>query len=289
MELRYYRYFLALAEELHFGRAAARLNIAQPVLSVQIRDLEKALGGKLFERTSRSVRLTNAGRIFQQEAKQLLEQEEQAFEKTSRMLRGDGGVLSLAYTGSAVFSGLLGQMLAKHRVKCPLVEVRLQEMEPKRQLAALESGAIHTGFMISSFLPPLHGLTLLPLASWPTLLALPAGHRLAGEELLSVEMLADEPFIAYAGEDYESRAMRGFSAGFRPRIACEASNIMIMAAMVEAGLGLALVPGWLTTAKVSLDLVYKPIREISTSMDCHLVFRSASEEATLGAFLHSVT
>ncbi|MDL2307752.1 LysR family transcriptional regulator [Desulfovibrio sp. OttesenSCG-928-C06] len=275
MELRYYRYFLAVAEELHFGRAAARLNIAQPALSIQIRELEKALGGALLERTSRSVRLTEAGKVFLREARLVLEQEERAFEKTSRMLRGEGGVLSLAYTGSAVFSGLLGKLLAKYRAACPMVEIRLQEMDPKRQLIELEKGSIHAGFMISSFLSPVRGVRMLPLASWATLLALPARHRLAGKKRLSVAMLADEPFVAYAGEDYESRIMRGFSAGFRPKIACEASNIMIMAAMVDAGLGLALVPEWLTTAKVSFDLVYKPVSEIRTTMDLHLAFRSS--------------
>ena len=285
MELRYYRYFLAVAEELHFGRAADRLHIAQPALSIQIRELERMVGGPLFERTSRSVKLTAAGVFLRQEAGLVLEQEERTFQKIRRMVKGQAGVLKLAYTGTAVFSGLLGDILKRYRAEFPEVEVRLREMDPNGQLAELESGKIQAGFMTTSFLSPPAELKLLPLSSWPMLLALPAGHRLAGQKKISVEMLKEERFIAYAGEDYESVAMLSFIAGFKPKAAFEASSIIIMAAMVEAGLGVALVPEWLTGGKVKFNVVYKPVAEIKARMDYGLAFRRNAEEVILKSFL----
>jgi len=285
MELRYYKYFLAVAEELHFGRAAARLHIAQPALSIQIRELERMVGGPLLERTSRSVRLTDAGRFLQQEARLVLDQEQRAFHKVSRMLRGEAGVLNLGYTGSAIFSGLLGEVLNKYRRQYPEVEVRLREMDPNRQLLELANRSLHAGFMTASFLSPPKEIKMLPLKSWPMLLALPAGHRLVRKKKICLEMLQDEDFIGYAGEDYQGGAMLSFIAGFKPRIFFEASSIIIMTAMVEAGLGLALVPEWLDRAAVKFNVVYKNVAELTARMDYSLAVRADAEEAVLKPFM----
>lgn len=288
MELRYYKYFLAVAEELHFGNAAARLHIAQPALSIQIKELEKMAGGRLFEWTSRSVRLTEAGRLFQREARLVLEQEERSFRKVQRLLSGQAGVLNVAYTGTAIFSGILGDLLKKYRKSNPDVEVRLREMEPHRQLTELENRSLHVGFMTTSFLAPPRELGMMRLASWPMLLAVPGDHRLARKKNVTVDMLRDEEFIAYAGEDYESAAMLRFIAGFRPRIAFEASSIMIMTAMVDAGLGVALVPAWLNKSSVKFNVAYKTVSEITARMDYCLTFHKNEEGELLKGFLRFV-
>lgn len=285
MELRYYKYFLAVAEELHFGNAAARLRIAQPALSIQIRDLEKKVGGRLFERTSRKVKLTEAGELFRREARLVLEQEERSFQKVSRMLCGQAGILNLGYTGTAVFSRIMGNILGKYRSANPNVEVRLRELDPNRQLAELENRSLNAGFMTASFLSPPKELAMLQLTSWPMLLALPASHRLARKKRLTMKMLRDEEFIAYAGEDYGGVAMLRFIAGFRPRIAFEASSIIIMTAMVDAGLGVALVPAWLNRSKVKFDVVYRNIVEITAKMDYCLAYRLDEKSELLKSFI----
>ena len=288
MELRYYRYFLAVAEELHFGNAAARLHIAQPALSMQIRDLEKKVGGRLFDRTSRKVKLTETGELFLREARLVIDQEERSFRKVRRMAQGQAGVLNLSYTGTAIFSGLLGDMVKKYRVFCPDVEVRLHELAPHRQLEGLENHSLHAGFMTASFLSPPKELVMVRLASWPMLLAVPGGHLLARKKRVTVDMLEDEPFIAYAGEDYESAAMMRFIAGFRPKIAYEASSIIIMAAMVDAGLGVALVPAWLNKSTVRFAVAYKTVEEITARMDYSLVYRQDDESLLLRTFMEFV-
>lgn len=288
VELRYYRYFLAVAEELHFGKAAARLHIAQPALSIQIRQLENKVGGPLFERSSRKVRLTEAGELFRREAKLLLEQEERSFRKVSRMLRGQAGVLNLGYTGTAIFSGIMGEVLKKYRKACPDVEIRLRELDPNRQLFELENRSLHAGFMTVSFLSPPGALAMLPLASWPMLLALPADHRLARKKRVTMEMLREEAFIAYAGENYEDAAMLRFIAGFRPKVAFEASSIIIMTAMVDAGLGVALVPAWLNRAHVRFNVVYKSVPEITAKMDYCLGYRRDEDGELLKSFVRFV-
>lgn len=285
MELRYYKYFLAVAEELHFGRAAARLHIAQPALSIQIRELERMVGGPLFERTSRNVKLTDAGLFLRQEARLVLDQEQRAFRKVSRMLRGEAGVLNLGYTGSAVFSGLLGEVLNKYRADYPEVEVRLREVDPNRQLSELANRSLHAGFMTASFLSPPKEIRMHPLKSWPMRLALPAGHHLARKRKINLEMLRNEDFIGYAGEDYQGGAMLGFIAGFKPRISFEASSIIIMTAMVEAGLGLALVPEWLEREAIKFNIVYKSVAEITARMDYILAVRADADEAVLKSFM----
>ena len=285
MELRYYKYFLAVAEELHFGRAAARLHIAQPALSIQIKELERMVGGPLFERTSRNVKLTDAGRYLQKEAQLVLDQEQRAFRKVSRMLQGEAGVLNLGYTGSAVFSGLLGEMLKNYRADYPEVEVRLREMDPNRQLSELANRSLHAGFMTASFLSPPKEIRIHPLKSWPMRLALPAEHHLARKKKINLQMLRDEDFIGYAGEDYQGGAMLGFIAGFKPRIPFEASSIIIMTAMVEAGLGLALVPQWLERESIKFNVVYKSVAEITARMDYSLAVRADTDEAVLKSFM----
>ena len=289
MELRYYRYFLAVAEELHFGNAAARLHIAQPALSIQIRELEKRVGGSLFERTSRKVRLTEAGELFLREARLVLEQEERSFARVSRMLRGQAGILNLAYTGTAVFSGIMGTALKKFREDYPDVDVRLRELDPNRQVSELESRKLHAGFMTASFLAPPRELGMLRLAAWPMLLAVPGDHRLARKKRVTTDMLREELFIGYAGEDYEGAAMLGFIAGFRPRIAFEASSIIIMTAMVDAGLGVALVPAWLNRASIKFNVVYKQVEEITGRMQYCLAYRLDEDGKLLQTFLRSVS
>src|SRR5215471_3790909 len=145
MELRHLRYFVAVAEELHFGRAAARVHIAQPALSRQIRSLEDEMKLRLFERDRRRVSLTAAGVVFLDEVKGLMEQLERAVESARRAARGERGTLRIAYVPAVAYAGL-PEIVRAFRQRVPDVEVRLQETHPARQIEALLAGRIDVGF-----------------------------------------------------------------------------------------------------------------------------------------------
>jgi DNA-binding transcriptional LysR family regulator len=140
MELRHLRYFVAVAEELHFGRAAARLHVAQPPLSRQIRDLEEELGATLFDRTRRAVALTVAGTAFLEDVRRVFESVERATAAARRAHRGESGILRIGYVGAVAYSGL-PEIVRAHRACFPGVEIRMQEMSPARQVEALRRAA----------------------------------------------------------------------------------------------------------------------------------------------------
>ena len=181
MELRHLRYFLAVAEELDFGRAALRLHIAQPPLSQQIRQLEEELGVQLFRRTRRNVSLTEAGQAFLSEAQRTLEQVERAMEVAQRVDRGEQGQLIIGFVGSATY-GLLPKLLRAFRERFPEVAFTLRELTTSQQIQALHEQQIHLGVLR----PPVAQEEFLfePLAQDPLIVALPEQHRLATQPSL---------------------------------------------------------------------------------------------------------
>ncbi|HJV61176.1 MAG TPA: LysR family transcriptional regulator [Albitalea sp.] len=260
MELRHFRYFIAVAEELHFSRAAARLHVAQPALSRQIRDLEDELGLTLLERDRRSVALTPAGEALLAEGRKLFVQLEQAVNVARRTARGEQGTLSIGYVGSVAYSGL-PQIVRSFRKRFPGVEVRFHEMSPVPQVNAILAGTLDVGFARGPLEVP--GLGVTTVLDEPLVAALPRGHVLAARKELRLAQLAAEGFIVPArvrGPGFHDHLMTLCrQAGFSPRIVQEGSHFDVLS-LVAAGCGVAIVPQSLCGVR-RRDVVYRPLKE----------------------------
>jgi DNA-binding transcriptional LysR family regulator len=245
VELRLWRQFIAVAEELHFGRAAVRLHMTQPPLTQAIAHLEQLLGVRLFERTKRSVQLTTAGEALLPEARELLARAQALPAHARAAAHGEVGRLRLAFV-SRVGVGLLPQWVRAFRTLYPQVEFDLIEATGDVQLLALERGDIDAGFLLHSpgFVPP--GLDHLRIAREPLVVALPEHHALAGARSLPFGHLLDEALVIFPRRILPSLhdAIFGMyhAAGRTPRIAQEAIQMQTIVNLVSAGLGLAWVP-----------------------------------------------
>jgi len=245
MELRHLRAFLAVSETLHFTQAAERLGLSPPALTEQIQGLEALLGARLFRRTKRSVALTDAGRLFLQEAGPALAQVERA-ERIGRLAgRGERGIVAIGFAASAAFSGVLAASVNAWRAIHPEVELRLQELETIPQLAALAAGQLDIGFIRPPVQAP-DGIATTPLLQEPLWLALPAFHALCALPEVAPAQLAEEPFVSPdfdTGTGFHHHTMAlGQAAGFTPRIAHRGRDLVAVVSLVGLGLGVALVP-----------------------------------------------
>lgn len=242
-ELSQLRCFVAVAEELHFGRAAARLNMTQPPLSRQIQILERVLDVVLLERSNRTVKLTPAGQSFLAEARRLLKLAESAAMLAKRVANGKAGSINIGFTATSAYS-YVPDLVAACRRELPDVEISLKEMVSGDQLKRLDSGEIDIGLLR----PPLPrgGLRSFRVTAEPLIAAVPSGHPLAEADQVELEALAGEPFIMYA--PYEARYFHDllvelFSrAGLVPNYVQHLAQIHSILAMVHSGVGVALVP-----------------------------------------------
>lgn len=243
MELRHLRYFVTVAEELHFGRAAARLFIAQPPLSQQIQQLERELGVTLFARTSRRVQLTPAGTAFLAEARQILAGVERAAEAAKRAARGETGWLGIGFAASATYD-LLPAVLHDFRAAFPEVALSLQELNAAEQASALREKGIHVGF--ARPYAPEPNAVIHAVQREPFLAALPDSHPLTHFAALRLAELADEPFISFPASPRPSYAdvvrLACKGAGFTPRVVQEVREMQTALSLVAAGFGIALLP-----------------------------------------------
>ncbi|HEY9847144.1 MAG TPA: LysR substrate-binding domain-containing protein, partial [Candidatus Caenarcaniphilales bacterium] len=243
MELRHLRYFVTLAEELHFGRAAERLHIAQPPLSQQIRQLEAELGFLLFHRTKRMVQLSEAGQVFLREIQQVLRQLEQAVQTGRQASRGEVGQLVVGFVGSAAYN-ILPAILQTFRTTAPAVNLELHELTTDQQLKWLREGRIDVGFLR----PPIEDniFSLEIIFQEPLVAALPETHVLANQVALSLRSISGEPFILFprplAPGLYDQIISLCHQASFSPRVVQEAIQMQTIVSLVAAELGLAIVP-----------------------------------------------
>jgi DNA-binding transcriptional LysR family regulator len=276
VELRHLRYFVAVAEELHFGRAAERLHIAQPPLSRQIRDLERELGAPLFARGPRGVALTPAGRAFLPEARLTIAQAERAQRTAQRAAHGETGRIRVGFIDAATHSGILPDVLAFFRMHLPSIGLSLLEMDSPQQAEALRDGRIDLAILQSA--PPdaerwLHAETVF---ADPLVTVLPRGHRLASRARLSLGDLAEEAFIlfprAVAPTLYDDIIARCRAARFSPRIVQEAIGWHTMVSLVSAAIGVALVPGSLRQLRQP-GVVYRPVRDLRVDMELCAVWK----------------
>ncbi len=246
MEMRHLRYFVAVAEELNFTRAAERLHIAQPPLSTQIKALEEELGAALFLRVKRRVFLTQAGHELLGRARAILSAAHEAKSAARDAAAGVTGRLALGYTASSMFTERLPAAIRRFRATYPRVELALHEMTSVDQLDALDARRLDVGILRKPDVAPPAGVVIEPWYDAPFVVALPKDHPLAGRASLRVAQLRDEPFITYPRDAgiglYWPVLQMCAKAGFRPRIIREAREPSVMIGLVSSGVGIAIVP-----------------------------------------------
>ncbi|MBF8999576.1 LysR family transcriptional regulator [Vibrio nitrifigilis] len=289
MELRHLRYFVTVAQELHFGRAANKLHIAQPALSIQIKALEKNLGGDLFKRTSRSVTLTEAGEKFLIEAKLALEHASRAELVAKSVFAGDTGRLTVGYSGSVTYSGLLGQFVQSFRQSKPYIELHLKELDPFTQLEQLASGDIDAGFLTTYSLTVPDTIHTTALSQWPPCVAMPANHPLSERHQLTMQALKHESFITYSSShrDDGAAAIRQL-ANYEPNIISRESNIMSVLALVGSGMGISIVPDILSKTLHQPGLIFKPLHHVDACIEISLAHPKAIHRPSLNTFIDHI-
>ena len=292
MELRHLRYFVAVAEELHFTRAAERLHIGQPPLSHAIQVLEADIGAQLLERSKRWVRLTEAGRLFLDDARRILALAEQARETARRAARGEAGELRIGFTYSTPLTPLFAEVINRYRHHFPLVTLTLHEMATLRQLEAIGQRTLDLGFVRPPEVAVPNGVTLTPLREDPLMVVLPAGHRLAARPALAIKELEALPFVMYppgGGTGIYPQILRLCrAAGFAPRIGQTAGEASTIIGLVAAGSGISLLPS--SFNRIRMDGVcYRPLLDPEATTMLLLAQRAGEQSPLIDAFVALVT
>lgn len=253
IELRHLRYFIAVAEELHFGRAAARLNISQPPLSQQIQILEQQIDARLFNRTNRSVSLTAAGKQFLTDSRQILAAVDDAASRATRLHQGEAGEIRIGFTSSAPFIKSVSDTLSSFRQDYPDVHIQTRETNTREQIAPLNDGALDLGLMRNTQLPDT--LSWQAILHEPLLAMIHREHPLASQRVVSLAELAREPFVFFDPHvgtglyDDILGLMRRY--GLSPVITQEVGEAMTIIGLVAAGLGVSILPA--SFRRVQLD------------------------------------
>jgi DNA-binding transcriptional LysR family regulator len=275
IELRHLRYFVAVAKERHFSRAAEKLQMAQPPLSQQIRQLEHMLGVRLFERNHHSVMLTNAGQLFLEDAVHILEKVDQALVRMQQAQHGQVGRLDIGFVNNAVASEtFLPDVLAVYHQRFPAVEVRLREMHPEAQLQALQKQQIQVGFVASFQRIPVE-FEAEVLQRIPFVAALAPQHRFASQPSVALRSLIEESFILCQRQAtpalYDQIIQR---CGESPRVTQEVSDIRMVLGLVAANLGVSIVPASAMPLRTE-GIIYLPLSDdgdaitVETAFVCH--------------------
>jgi DNA-binding transcriptional LysR family regulator len=260
IELRHLRYFVAVAETLHFGRAAEKLGMAQPPLSQQIRNLERSLGYSLFDRTTRGVKLTRVGQFFLERARGTLAKAADDVEMARRLGSGLEGALTVGFAGSIMFTGL-PKAIRRYRRMHPNVELRLREGATEEQMPLLLDGTFDLGFLRDG--EARGGLTIETILREPFVAVLPARHKLAAKTAISPAALKDEPFVLFARRmgslAYDRTVACCEAEGFRPNFVQHAPQWPTVLCLVAAGLGVSLAPA--CVARITTPgVVFKRVR-----------------------------
>ncbi|WP_421551995.1 LysR substrate-binding domain-containing protein [Pseudomonas yamanorum] len=292
MELRHLRYFIAVAEELHFGRAAQVLGISQPPLSQQIQALEQEIGARLFERTNRRVELSEAGRLFLQEARLVLAQVDKAADVARRAQLGELGELKIGFTSSAPFNSSIPQAIFAFRQAFPAVHLNLQEMSSTEVAESLVDESIQVGLMRPLPLPD--SLSVVELMREPLVAVLNAGHPLVkgSERGLHLAQLAEESFVffprTYGSGLYAQLLNLARDAGFSPHFAQEAGEAMTIIGLVAAGLGVSVLPA--SYQRIRIDgVVYRTLLDQEAVTAVWLVQRKGQQTPMAKAFVELLT
>ena len=285
MELRHFRCFVAVAEELHFGRAAQRLHLSQPPVSLAIKELETELGLQLFERTSRRILLTPHGEEVLRDARAILARTESLKQHAAMAALGTGGSLSLSFISLDAYT-FLPEVLGTFTGKYPGVRLTLQESTTDRIISDVESGAIDVGSHLASpQLPPT--LTYRPTNRYPLVLALPEKHPLAKLKRVPLEELAEERFMLFERPIgpimFDTVVSVCVQHGFSPRL-FHARQQQTIVSLVAGGIGVALVPSCVQVMKRD-GVVYRPLRGETAHVESGVSWRTDDESFVLREFL----
>src|SRR4029077_4516433 len=271
IEFRHLRYFLAVAETLHFSKAAAQLRMAQPPLSQQIKSLERILGYPLFHRTTRGVRLTKVGEYFRERARNTITKMQDDVEIARRLGSGQEGVLTVGFSGSVMLT-TLPKAIERYRRLYPKVELRLRELVTAEQMPSLLDGTLDLGFLRDG--EPRDGLSIESILRERFIAVLPARHKLAGSATIRPGDLRNEPFVLFARRMGPLAFDRTISCceaeGFRPNVVQEAPQWPTVVRLVAAGSGISLAPACVANFAMP-GVVYKKVRSgCWTSIDIGL-------------------
>ena len=283
IELRHLRYFCRLADELHFGRAALRLSVSQPALSVQIKQLEEMVGARLLERHSRHVSLTDAGRVFEESARRILRDVEAAVHATRQAESGEVGVLRVGFGPTLMFS-TLPQVVRAYRTRYPGVRLDLRELATAEQVDALLRGDLDVAFVRGAETDP--RLHAEPFAKEPLLIAIHRDHPSAGDARVPLATLANEPWVlfprAIAPQLHEQVMRLCREAGFTPNVVQESREVYTTVGLVGAGVGVTIVPE--AVQRMSWKgVAYKPIPRATVRLS--MVRPSGPPRPVVEAFL----
>jgi DNA-binding transcriptional LysR family regulator len=284
IEIRHLRYFMAVAEELHFGRAAERLHIAQPPLSQQIRKLEEILGFPLFHRTSRVVKLTSAGELFLERTRRTLRKMQEDVEEARSVGRGGVGFLKVGFIGSGMLT-ILPSVLGQYRRLYPKVNLLLNEFYSSGVMRALAEGTIDVGFLRDG--GPTEGLDVEVVFSEPFVAVVPVRHPLAQRRTLSAGDLRDEPFVLFPSlvgrTAYDKTISLCTQHGFRPHIVQEAPQLLTIARLVEAGLGVTILPACVERIAPP-GVLCRRLRGARSKSEIEIACRTGDERALVNTF-----
>ncbi|MCB1888467.1 MAG: LysR family transcriptional regulator [Rhodocyclaceae bacterium] len=287
MDLRQLRYFVAVAEEGHIGRAATRLHLSQPPLTRQIQQLEADLGVTLFTRTPRGMELTPAGALFLEEARNIRALVEQATERTQRAGQGRLGRLDVAIFGSGILD-VIPKLLRAFGNRYPDVKVVLHTMTKAEQIEALRQKRITAGF--NRMVAPLDDIVAHPVITETLLLAVPTDHPLAAREAVPFAELANHPLVLFPSGGRPNFIDKVISlcdqAGFEPSISQEVGDAVTGVALVASGFGVCLVPASATTLQLP-GVVYRPVCEAPKgfSVDLSCMHRAGDTSPILQGLL----
>jgi DNA-binding transcriptional LysR family regulator len=289
MDIRHLRYFTVLSEELHFRRAAERLNITQAPLSLAIQALERELGAQLFHRTQRRVSLTAIGTAFRSHAMSILAQLERAVDDVHEMVTGEAGHLRIGFTAASSLLFFFPKIIRTFRTRYPLVKMTLHEISSQGQMTALADREIDIGF-IRTFAPPNRlDISFTHLVEDPLAVAMHAEHPLNTVEALTIAALKDVPLIFYpqkSGVGIYEQVMRLFSRqGLTPNIVQEAQESSTIISLAASGLGVAIVPSELECIKVP-NISFRPLADEGAITRLLLACRAGEESALVANFRH---
>ena len=287
MELRHLRYFLAVAEELHFGRAAARVHIAQPPLSKQIQQLEQEMGVQLFKRSKRSVELTEAGKNFQREALGILTSLEIAIKKARLAGWENSCWLSVGFIASSAYD-VLPIILKEFKKRHPEIKLVLQEIQSSEQNQALREGRIHVSF--ARFPKTESGLVFETIYSEQLVVALPQSHRLNKKKSLKLSDLANEPFILQPPlpSPHAKNTMQIFAnAVVTPQIVQAVEETHTALGLVAAGIGITLLPSSWQKLQIR-GIEYRNLINPTPILETKMGYRADETSPALARFIETV-